>query len=159
MTQGGVHAYSCNLLKELPEISACPPPPVFTAYHASPTRPRSRRPLSRPNANGGAHSARGGRCALMCTEDTTANVSSTCYGGGANRERGEDSEGGLSRQPRALSKRSDGERSDGERLEAEDRSRNNGWLERAEETNGVAALRPPATATTGDSRTPETASA
>ena len=77
----------------------------------------------------------------MCTEDTTANVSSTCYGGGANRERGEDSEGGLSRQPRALSKRSDGER-----LEAEDRSRNNGWLERAEETDGVAALRSTASA-------------
>ena len=131
-----MHAYSCNLLKELPEISVCPPPPVFTAYHASPTRPPSR-----PNVNGGAHSARGGRCALMCTEDTTANVSSTCYGGGANRERGEDSEGGLSRQPRASS-----QRSDGERPVAADRSRNNGWLERAEETDGVAALRSTASA-------------
>lgn len=137
-----MHAYSCNLLKELPEISACPPPPVFTAYHASPTRPRSRRPPSRPNVNGGAHSARGGRCALMCTEDTTANVSSTCYGGGANRERGEDSEGGLSRQPTASSQM----RSDGERPVAADRSRNNGWLERAEETDGVAALRSTASA-------------
>ena len=136
-----MHAYSCNLLKELPEISACPPPPVFTAYHASPTRPRSRRPPSRPNVNGGAHSARGGRCALMCTEDTTANVSSTCYGGGANRERGEDSEGGLANQPRASS-----QRSDGERPVAADRSRNNGWLERAEETDGVAALRSTASA-------------
>ena len=40
-----------------------------------------------------------------------------------------------------LCERSDGERSDGERPEAENRSLNNGWLERAGETDGVAALR------------------
>ena len=91
VTQGGVHTYSCNLyscIKSWPAKLAHTPPPSSPPITPAPLGlALAALPLGKAsihtNVTAVRHKrsapvARGGRCALMCTEDTTATAKAIC---------------------------------------------------------------------------------